>query len=115
MTVVFEIAEAVGDSADGFHFVVEAFGDGVVAGEAPQAGDLFLPTVQGFAERDQVGGKRRRAACCSGAIATANISMVAGTSQSAHAFPGAALSSRRHRPRRVIVVPFLATDGRAPT
>jgi hypothetical protein len=44
--VVFEVPEAVCLSADGLHLVVTAFGDGVVAGEAPQACDLFGPGME---------------------------------------------------------------------
>jgi len=36
-----------------FHFGVEAFGDSVVAAEAPHAGNLLAPGVQRIAELDQ--------------------------------------------------------------
>jgi hypothetical protein len=36
-----------------FHFGMEAFGDSVVAGEAPHAGDLLPPGMQDMAELDQ--------------------------------------------------------------
>ena len=49
-----EIAEAEGLATDQFHFGVKAFGDPVIAGEAPHRGDLVLPTGEGFAERDQL-------------------------------------------------------------
>ena len=36
-----------------FHFGVKAFGDSVVAGEAPHASDLLAPGMEGVAEGDQ--------------------------------------------------------------
>jgi hypothetical protein len=45
-SVVLEVAEAVGLSTDEFHFVVKAFGDSVIAGEAPHSGDFFRPSRQ---------------------------------------------------------------------
>ena len=38
---------------ESFHFGVEAFGDAVVAREAPHDGDLGGPGMHGFAESDQ--------------------------------------------------------------
>ena len=49
--VVFEVPKAVCTALDEFHFPVEALGDAVVLGEAPHAGDGFLPVEQGFGER----------------------------------------------------------------
>jgi hypothetical protein len=57
-TVVLEIAEPVGLSVDGFHFVVETFGDAVGSGEAPHAYDLFSPGVKRVAERNEAGQTR---------------------------------------------------------
>jgi hypothetical protein len=37
-------------STDELHFVVKAFGDAVVAGEAPHGYDFFRPSCQGLAE-----------------------------------------------------------------
>lgn len=51
--VVGEGAEAVGAALDEFHFAVEAFGDAVVAGEAPHANDLLGPSGEGVGERDR--------------------------------------------------------------
>lgn len=48
--VVFEVPEAVCAALDEFHFPVESFGDAVVLGEAPHAGDGFLPFEQGSGE-----------------------------------------------------------------
>ena len=41
-------------SADEFHFGVEAFGDAVVAGEAPHQGDFGAPGVEGLAAKRDV-------------------------------------------------------------
>lgn len=51
--VVIEVSKAVGAALDEFHFAVEAFGDAVVFGEAPHAGDGLLPVTQGIGEGDQ--------------------------------------------------------------
>ena len=48
--VVIEVSEAVGAALDEFHFAVEAFGDAVVAGEAPHADDLLRPIMEGLGE-----------------------------------------------------------------
>ena len=49
-SVVLEVSEAVGLTLEDFHFGVEAFGDAVVAGEAPHAGDFLPPGIQGIPE-----------------------------------------------------------------
>jgi hypothetical protein len=38
----------------GFHFVVESFGEAVIAGKAPHGGDLLLPSLQSLPELDQL-------------------------------------------------------------
>src|SRR6185437_8430178 len=52
--VVFEVSEAEGLATDELHFVVEAFGDAVVAAEAPHGGDLTGPGMQRVAELHQL-------------------------------------------------------------
>src|SRR6185437_15201489 len=49
-SVVFEVSEAGGLATDELHFVVEAFGDAVVAAEAPYGGDLAGPGMERVAE-----------------------------------------------------------------
>jgi len=41
--VVGKVSEAIGAALDEFHLSMEAFGNAVVAGEAPHAHDLFGP------------------------------------------------------------------------
>jgi len=41
--VVGKVSEAIGTALDEFHLAMEAFGNAVVAGEAPHAHDLFSP------------------------------------------------------------------------
>ena len=48
--VVVEISEAIGAGLDEFHFSVEAFGDGVVFGEAPHGDEGILPILEGFSQ-----------------------------------------------------------------
>lgn len=48
--VVFEVSQAVSSALDEFHFSVVAFGDAVVAAEAPHPHDFFFPVFQGLAE-----------------------------------------------------------------
>ena len=48
-----EVAEAVSLSVDKLHFVVKAFCDSVVAGEAPHGHDFLGPGREGLAELDQ--------------------------------------------------------------
>jgi len=48
-----EISESVCLALQDFHFGMEAFGDSVVAGEAPHAGDLLAPCMERFAELQQ--------------------------------------------------------------
>lgn len=48
--VVFEVFKSVGSSLDEFHFAMEAFGDPVVLGEAPHAGDGFHPVPEGLSQ-----------------------------------------------------------------
>jgi hypothetical protein len=50
---VFEVAEAVGDPADGLHLVVEAFGDSIVVGKFLHGDNLGSPAVKGIAELHQ--------------------------------------------------------------
>ena len=52
-SVILEIPEAVSLTREDFHFVVKAFGDGVVAGEAPHGGDFFSPGMKRMDERHQ--------------------------------------------------------------
>lgn len=49
-SVVFEVFKSVGAALDELHFAVEAFGDPVVLGEAPHAGDGFHPVPEGLGE-----------------------------------------------------------------
>ena len=49
-----KVAKAVGLTIDELHFVVEAFGDAVVAGKAPHGDDLFTPSSQGLAKLHQL-------------------------------------------------------------
>ena len=51
--VVFEVPEAIRAALDQFHLPVEAFGDAVVAGGAPHAGDRLDPVGQGGRQRLQ--------------------------------------------------------------
>jgi hypothetical protein len=51
-SVILEVSEAVGLALQNFHFGVKAFGDSVIAGEAPHAGNLLAPEVQRIAELD---------------------------------------------------------------
>src|SRR5689334_2811877 len=51
-TVVVEVAKTVGLSLEDFHFVVKAFGDPVVAGEAPHGSDVGNPGGECVAESD---------------------------------------------------------------
>jgi hypothetical protein len=59
--VVVKVSEAVGSALDEFHFSMEAFGNAVVAGEAPHACDLFAPVAeglsQGFGQFEAAGGE----------------------------------------------------------
>lgn len=48
--VVMEVSKAVGSALDEFHLPVEAFGDGVVFGEAPHGGDGFAPLLYRLGE-----------------------------------------------------------------
>lgn len=48
--VVFEVLKSVCPSLDELHFAMEAFGDPVVLGEAPHAGDGFHPVPKGPGE-----------------------------------------------------------------
>ena len=48
-----EVAEAVSLALEDLHFGVEAFGDAVVASEAPHGDDFFRPGRKGLAELDQ--------------------------------------------------------------
>lgn len=48
--VVVEVAEAGGSALDEFHLSVEAFGDGVIFGEAPHGGDGFAPLLERLGE-----------------------------------------------------------------
>ena len=41
--VILEVSKAVSAALDELHFAMEAFGDAVVSGEAPHAGDLLSP------------------------------------------------------------------------
>jgi hypothetical protein len=50
--VVVEVSEAVSTALDEFHFAVEAFGDAIVFGEAPHAGDFLLPAFEGIGQGD---------------------------------------------------------------
>jgi hypothetical protein len=43
--VVFEVSKAASTALDEFHFSAVAFGDAVVFGESPHAGDFLLPTL----------------------------------------------------------------------
>jgi hypothetical protein len=52
--IVVEVSETVGLALQDFHFGVEAFGDAVVAGEAPHGGDLVLPGMKGVAQLNQL-------------------------------------------------------------
>src|SRR6185437_13887257 len=52
--VVFEVSEAEGLATDELHFVVEAFGDAVVAAEGPHGGDLAGPGMERVAELHQL-------------------------------------------------------------
>jgi hypothetical protein len=51
--VVVEVSEAVGTALDEFHFSVEAFGDAIVFGEAPHAGDFLLPVLERLSQGDE--------------------------------------------------------------
>lgn len=48
--VVIEIPEAIRTSLDELHLAVESFGDPVVAGETPHAGDRLDPVIEGVGE-----------------------------------------------------------------
>jgi hypothetical protein len=48
--VVFEVAEAVALPIDELHLVVEAFGDAIIADEAPYGDDLLAPGMRGLAQ-----------------------------------------------------------------
>ena len=50
-----KVAKGVGLSIDEFHFVVETFGDAVIAGEAPHGHDLLGPGRERLAELNQWG------------------------------------------------------------
>src|SRR5262249_3074057 len=52
--IVLEFSEAVGRVLEDLHFSMEAFGDGIVACEAPHGGDLGGPGVERFAELRQL-------------------------------------------------------------
>ena len=49
-SVVVEVSETVGLALQNLHFGMESFGDSVVAGEAPHAGDFLPPGVKSMAE-----------------------------------------------------------------
>ena len=49
-----EVAEAVSLALEDLHFGVEAFGDAVVASEAPHGDDFLGPGLEGLAELDQL-------------------------------------------------------------
>jgi len=48
--VVVGVSEAVGSTLDELHFAMKAFGDAVVAGEAPHADDLLGPVGERLGE-----------------------------------------------------------------
>ena len=48
-----EVSEAEGLALEDLHFGVETFGDGVVSGEAPHAGDFFSPGMKSVAELNE--------------------------------------------------------------
>jgi hypothetical protein len=50
--VVIEVSKAVSTALNKFHFAVEAFGDAVVFGEAPHAGDFLLPAFESIGQGD---------------------------------------------------------------
>ena len=51
--VVFEVFKFVSSSLDELHFAVEAFGDIVVSGEEPHAGDALHPVRKGLGQHFQ--------------------------------------------------------------
>jgi len=55
--VVVKVSEDVGTALYRLHLSMEAFGDTIVFGEAPHAGDLLLPGAQGLGQ----GGERSEA------------------------------------------------------
>ena len=52
-SVVLKVFEAVSAALDELHFSVEAFGDAIVFGEAPHAGNLFTPAGESFGQGGQ--------------------------------------------------------------
>ena len=48
---VLEVSKPVSLTRENFYFVVKAFGDVVIAGEAPHGGDFFSPGIKRIAER----------------------------------------------------------------
>src|SRR5579871_876392 len=48
-----KVSESVSLTLEDFHFGMEAFGDSVVAGEAPHAGDFLAPGIEHIAELHQ--------------------------------------------------------------
>ena len=53
-TVILKVTKAVGLALQHFHLGVKAFGDAVIAGEAPHGGDLHRPGGQGLPQRHQL-------------------------------------------------------------
>ena len=64
--VVLEVSKAVSAALDEFHFSVEAYGDAIVFGEAPHAGDFFAPVGECSGED----GERSEAAAWGQLLAT---------------------------------------------
>lgn len=52
-SVVIEVSEAVSAALDEFHFSVEAFGNAIVFGKSPHAGNFLPPTIKSFGQCDQ--------------------------------------------------------------
>ena len=54
-SVIVEVSEAVSLALENFHFGVESFGDSVVSGEAPHAGDFVAPGKECLSQGDEWG------------------------------------------------------------
>jgi hypothetical protein len=63
------VAKVIGGQANGFHFVVDAFGDGVVLGKAPHASNLGAPGVKGVSQ-EHLAGRLGLLQRCNGAQET---------------------------------------------